>query len=88
MLTIAKAETVVVAQKRRKTVGEMMTAEEAQKKSERVPGPIEIEEVIQTETDEADPMGLMRLAELSSLARFLCPHYLKLRQRRYGLESG
>ena len=88
MLTIDRAETVVVAQKRRKIVGEMTTAGEAQRRSERVPGPIEIEEVIETETDEADPMGLMQLAELSSLARFLCPHYLKLRQQRCGPESG
>ena len=87
VLTIGRAETIVVVQKRKKIVGEVTTAGEARKKSEGVQDRIEVGEAIEAETEGVDPMGPMRLVELSSPAQSLCPPCRKLRQPQCWLES-
>ena len=87
MLTIDRAEMIEVVQKKRIITGEMTTAGEALKRSEKVRGLTEVEEAIGAETDETDPMGRTWLVELSLLDRFLCLHYRKQKLQRCGLES-
>ena len=85
--TTDKEEMVAVEQKKRMITEEVTIAEGTPRRSEKVQDLIGAEEVIEAETEETGLMGRMRLAELSSLARFSCPLYRKLKLRRYGLES-
>ena len=87
MLTIDRAEMIEVVQRKKIITGETTTAGEAPKRSGKVQGLTEVEEAIGAETGETDPMGRTRLAELSSLDRFLCLHYRKQKLQRCGLES-
>ena len=84
---IDRAEMIEVVQRKKMSTGDTTTAGEAPKRSGEVQGLTEVEEAIEAETGETDHMGRTRLAELSSLDRFLCLHYQKQKLQRCGLES-